>query len=614
MSFHIVKNYKQEKHLFQQRLWLVVIFVVILTALLSLRLFYLQILENHTYTTLSEQNRLMLLPIEPSRGLIFDRNNVLLAENIPVFSLDVLPNQTENLDLELDELQKIISLTPTELDQFDKNWQEQKRLQPVTLKLNLNEEEVAKFYLNQYRLPGFTVNTHLIRHYPLGATTVAALGYMSRINTKELSEIDQTNYKASNFIGKVGLEKYYENDLHGKIGYQQVEIDMGGRIIRVLKRITPQSGVDLYLTIDSKLQAIAQEALGAENGAVVAIEPQTGEIITFVSNPTYDPNMFIAGVPAKTFHELQNSPNKPMYNRAVRGQFPPGSTIKPFIALEGLDSGTINPDYTINDPGWFKLPNSTHLYHNATHVGYGKINVVNSIIVSCDTFFYNLATLLGINKIDSMLQRFGFGEKIGLDIGEEVAGNVPSPAWKMRKTNTSWYPGDTVISGIGQGFMLVTPLQLAYGVATIANHGMRIRPHLAYKVKTASGNTFTIQPIQDPPIKLNNPKNWNIVIKAMEGVISSINPRGTGRVHFGTDVAYSVAAKTGTAQLFRHYFDENQAAEEAKLAKRLRNDSLFIAFAPVDKPKIAIAVIAENSAIAGSVARKVLDAYLIKKF
>lgn len=611
-SFHLVKNYKHEKRLFQKNLWLVVAILIALTSLLVFRLFYLQIFQHKLYSTLSEQNRLVLLPIEPNRGLIFDRNGVLIAENLPVFSLEILPHQLESLDKELTEIQKIIPLSETELDQFDKNWSEHQRLQPVPLKLNLTEEEMAKFYLNRYRFPGFTINARFIRHYPLGPTMVNVLGYMSRINTKELKDIDSINYSANTFIGKIGVEKYYEDELHGEVGYQQVEIDASGRVIRVLKRIPPVSGTNLFLSVDSKLQDLAQKALGNENGAVVVIKPQTGEILALVSNPSYDPNPFVTGISTKDFHALQNSPDKPMFNRAVRGQFPPGSTIKPFIALQGLDSEKINEGYTINDPGWFKLPNYTHPYRDWLHTGHGKVNVVTSIIVSCDTFFYNLANMLGISSINSMLQRFGFGKKVDVDIGEELPGNIPSPEWKMRKFQTSWYPGDTVLVGIGQGFMLVTPLQLAYGAATIAMRGLRMHPHLLIKTQAANNQPVAVTPTQDEPIKLNNPKNWNIVIKGMRGVVDSAQPKGTAHARF-MDVQYSVAAKTGTVQLFSHYLDETQAAEEIKIPKKLRNHSLFIGFAPIEQPQVSIAVVAENSIVASIVARKVLDYIILQE-
>ncbi|MFA6409633.1 MAG: penicillin-binding protein 2 [Gammaproteobacteria bacterium] len=610
---NIIKNHQNEVRLFQRRLLIVGIFILVLTGILLARLFYLQVWQHKLYNTLSEQNHLILLPVEPNRGLIYDRNGILLADNKSIFSLDVVPAEVENLDEELAILQKILPLTPEEREDFDNNWEGHQRLKPIPIKINLTQDEVFQFYLDRYRLPGFSVNVHSIRYYPEGPDLVSVLGYMSRINAKDLKNIDAVNYSASNFIGKIGIEKSYEDMLHGTIGYQQVEIDASSRIVRVLKRIQPQAGSNIYLTIDSKLQKTAQNAFGKENGGLVAINPQNGEVLAMVSSPTYDPNLFVAGISQKVFKNLQNSPDKPMYNRSVRGQFSPGSTIKPFLAIQGLDSGVITPDYTINDPGWFKLPNSTHIYHDWTHLGHGTVNVAQSIIVSCDTFFYNLAVKLGITAIDNILHRFDFGQKTGIDLGEELSGIVPSPEWKLAKTGSPWYPGYTVITGIGQGFMLTTPLQLAHATAGIAMRGLLFRPHLLYKTQDYQGRVSAVKPTLNSKIVLKKNKTWDVVIKAMQGVITSVNPWGTGRIHFGTDAKYTVAAKTGTAQLFRHYLDENQSAEETRFAKRLRNHSLFIAFAPVDHPKIAIAVVAENSVIAGSIARKVLDSYLLPK-
>lgn len=600
MSSDLIKNQRREKALFKSRLLFAVTLIVILILILVLRLIYLQLWQHKLYSTLSRQNHIVLLPIEPKRGLIFDRNGVLLAENIPTFSLEVMPHHLKDFRANLPELQKIINITPTELEQFRKTWSP-KRLQSVPLKLNLTEEEVAKLYLNRYRFPWLTVEATLIRHYPLGATMVSALGYMGRINDSEIKDIDRANYSNSNFIGKIGIEKYYENELHGQVGYKEVEINASGRILRVLREFSPHSGKDLHLTIDSVLQKTAQDALGKECGAVVVIQPKSGEVLVLASNPGYDPNQFVTGISTQDFQKLQNSRDKPMYNRAIRGEFPPGSTIKPFLALQGLDRGIIDAKYTIDDPGWFKLPNASHIYLDWVKEGHGQVDVVTAIIVSCDTFFYNLATKMGLGLIEDVLHRFGFGEKTGIDLLEERSGNVPSAEWKLRKLGVRWYTGDTVVAGIGQGFLLVTPLQLAYGAATIANRGVRVPPHLIL------GQEASIA----LPVVLKNPDYWNTVIRGMEGVISSTEPWGSGRNRFGGEAPYSVAAKTGTAQLFhhkQHYMNEEW--EKANLPKHLRNHSLFIAFAPVKEPELAIAVIVENnSTLAGNVARKVMDSY-----
>lgn len=607
----VIKNHKHEIKIFRYRLFLIVILLFLFSLVLVARLAYLQIYQHKLYNTLSYQNHFVLLPIEPNRGLIFDRNGVLLAENVPIFSLDLLHNQLKNFKTTLPKLRNIINISDDELEQFYKLSRQRQHANSVPLKLNLTNEDVSKFYLNRYRLPGLTVEARLIRNYPLKDAMVSVVGYVGRINSKELSLIDNVNYSSSNFVGKIGIEKYYESILHGEVGYQQVEVDANGRVVRVLKQILPKHGKDIYLTIDSNLQKVAQEAFGTENGAAVVIDPKNGDILALASNPGYDPNQFVSGISNKDFKKLQNDPSKPMYNRAIRGQFPLASAIKPFIALQGLDSGVIKPDFTVFDPGWFKLKNSKHVYRDWEPAGHGKVDVKHAIIVSCDVFFYHLAVMLGINSIDDILRRFGFGEKTGVDILEELSGNIASPAWKMKKLGARWFQGDTVNSGIGQGYMLTTPLQLAYGVAAIANRGIRFAPHFLLKTKNTDGSYINFANIVvKEPVKLKNPKNWDIVIDAMQGVITSAKPVGTGRSRFGHDVTYSVAAKTGTAQLYRRL---TSVTDESHIKKHLRNNSLFIAFAPVDKPQIAVSVIVENSMIAANIARKIMDYYFLKE-
>jgi penicillin-binding protein 2 len=608
-----IKNYTEEKRLFQRRLIIAAIFILLLISLLIARLIYLQICQHDLYLTMSKKNHLELRPIDPNRGLIYDRNGVLLAENVPVFSLDIIPGHVKDLNQTLADLQKIVALSPNDLEQFYKSLRRHRLFEPIPVKLKLTEKEVAKFQVNQYRFPGVMINARMIRNYPLGQTISSVLGYVGRIDAQDLYNVDIVNYSASNFIGKSGIENYYENELHGQIGYQQVEIDASGRPIRTVDRIPPIPGENLYLTIDSKLQQVAEKALGKEQGAVVAIEPETGEVLALISTPDFDPNLFVQGITTNQFKQLQKTEGNPMYNRAVRGIFPLASTIKPFLALEGLDSGLITPHYTIYDPGWFKLPNTKHIYRdwNWKYGGHGYVNVARAIIVSSDGFFYNLAVLLGIDRIDDILNRFGFGNKTGIDMPNEASGLIPSPDWKMRVRGDHWYTGDTVISGIGQGFMLVTPMQLAAAVAVIANRGLRFQPHLITKIQLPGEQIFKQPPIAEDPIMLTNKNAWQVVIKAMQGVIR--NPSGTGRIRFGTNPKYTVAAKTGTGQVYsNHGRDENQG-NEANIPKKLRNDSAFIAFAPVKNPQIAIAVLIEHSPRAGSVARKVLDYYLIKE-
>lgn len=612
---HYLKNYNQEKNKFKNRVIKSAILISILITILVGRLFNLQIINYKFYTSLSEHNQLEYLPIESNRGLIYDRNGVLLAENLPSFSLNIIPElvQKHNINNTINSLKTIINITPDDIQQFHKTLKQRRHNEHVPIKLKLSQEEVATFYLNQYRFPDVVVEAQMIRHYPLGEITASALGYVGRINSKDLKNIDANNYSASNFIGKIGIEKYYEKTLHGTTGYKVAEVSATGRIVRITKNIPPIHGDTLYLTIDSKLQQVAHEALGKERGAVVAIDPNNGEILALVSHPSFDPNLFANGIDSATFDNLQSSSDKPMYNRATLGSYPLASTIKPFIALQALDTEIITPNFTISDPGWFKLVNSKQIWRDwAFHNnGHGVVNIIRAIIISNDTFFYTIAVKLGIDKIDDILMRFGFGNKTNIDIAEENPGIVASPKWKIKHKGTHWYTGDTVISGIGQGFMLASPLQLANGVSAISMHGKRFQPHLLLFTKKQDNTLIKQATIPLDPVVLKNPSNWNIVINAMQGVIA--NHEGTAHSTFRPIPTYTIAAKTGGAELLHHRILGNNPESSPK---HLRNHKLFIAFAPVENPKIAIAVVTENSIIAPQVARKILDYYLvgIKKY
>lgn len=600
-----IKNNIRETHLFNRRV--IVLVVIIVGACLGLiaRLAFLQVVQHDVFMTLSNQNQLSLIPVEPSRGLIMDRNGVLLAENVPVYSLVVTPDNVPNLQQTIDQLSKIIDITPEDLKRFKKELRQHRPFQPVPLKLKLNDEEVARFYVNQYKYPGVAVNAGMFRYYPYGKEFVSVLGYVARINEEEMKEIDQTNYAGSSSMGKLGIEKYYENYLHGKVGYQQVEVDANGRYVRTLKHFAPIRGDNLYLTIDSKLQLAVERILGNEKGAAVVIKPQTGEVLALVSMPGYDPNPFVIGIDPKRFKELRNSPDKPLYNRAIRGIYPFASTIKPFLATAGLDSGVVGIGYSIRDPGYFVIPGLHHAYRDWRKEGHGVVNLPKAITVSCDTYFYGLAVKLGVDRMYTYLRKFGFGMLTGLDVGEELAGLVPSPEWKRKKLHAKWFMGDTVVAGIGQGYMLTTPLQLANGVAIIANRGKKFRPRLLLKVEMPDGTIEELKPIIEPPFTLKNQKNWDVIINAMGNVTST--PQGTAAVAFAK-APYTVAGKTGTAQLTKIVGD-NTHGGDAALPKHLRNHKLFIAFAPIDNPQIALAVLVENSTLAPRVARAIFDYY-----
>jgi penicillin-binding protein 2 len=607
-----IKNYHQEIQLVSQRSIAALVLMVILVIMLICRLVYLQLNQHALYTTLSQKNSLDLIPVEPTRGLIYDRNGILLAENLPVFSLDVIPYKAGNLPKALSEIAKLVPLNDTDIVQFQKQLKQHRRFDEIPLKLRLSESEVAKFSENLYRFPGFIIKARLIRHYPFDATFSHVLGYVGRINIDELEDIDTTNYSATNYIGKLGIEKYYEDELHGRVGYQQAENDASGEPIRVLNQINPIPGKNLFLTLDSRLQIAVEKFLQGHRGAVVAIQPGTGQVLALVSQPGYDPNSFVAGISTQDFTQLQNSPDRPLYNRALRGLYPLASTIKPFFALEGLDSGVITPNTTIFDPGWFQLKNSEHIFHDWRRHGHGTVNLNKAIINSCDTYFYELASRLGIGRMDHILSEFGFGELTGIDLDEELPGIVASPAWKKRVKGVSWYEGDTIISGIGQGYMQATPLQLANAMSIIANAGDRYTPYLLMGTQEPGKHFVPQPPTPHSKLVLTNPNNWTIVSTALQGVVNS--PDGTGKKL--SHAAYTVAAKTGTAQVYsfkkNHYDVEEGEESQDNIPEKLRDHHWLIAYAPIDHPQIAIAVLVESSNEATAIAREILDYYLLQ--
>lgn len=599
-----IKNHLIETDLFRTRCLIIIAIITLCSFFVIGRLVFLQISEHHFYSSLSHQNLMGVIPVEPNRGLIYDRNGILLAKNVPTFTLAVLPHHVKNLDDTLAQINDILPLKQEEIDAFKHIKYQYRPFQPVPLKYKLSEQEVAQYYVNRYRLPGMTLQTQMLRAYPLGETTAHIVGYVGRINASELRNLDPRNYNASEYIGKVGIEKYYEKALHGAYGAEEAEINASGQIIRSLKRINPKPGDNLYLTIDSQLQAVAEKAMGKETGAIVIMQPSTGEVLAMVSHPSYDPNPFVTGLSHRDYQKLQTSPDHPLYNRAIHGQFASGSTIKPFFALIALDDKIISTAYKIFDTGWFQLPNTQHVYHDWHRSGHGWVNVSKAIIVSCDTFFYKLAVSLGIKKIDAILNQFGFGQLTGIDMPKENAGLVPTPEWKRGQKGASWYTGDTIEVGIGQGFMLASPLQLAQAVSTIANRGQRFKPHLLLKTKSPDGQIHLQKPEAKMPIMLHHPETWNTVIKAMRGVVD--HPEGTAEL-YGKHPDYTVAAKTGTAQVYGHHRDEDRTRTD--LPKKLRNNHLFIAFAPVERPQIAIAVIVEHNAMADRMTNTILTYY-----
>lgn len=600
------KNYRAESQNQRFRLNLLVAMLIILSLVLILRLAYLQISEFKRYQTLSLKNQMSIIPIAPPRGVILDRNGVLLAENIPVYVLEIIPEHVKNMKETLAKLRELLpSISDDDIETFNRARAQNRSFVPIPVKLKLSQEEVAIFAINQYHFKGVSIKARLMRHYPLGEMTAHALGYVGRININELKKVDPTNYRATNFIGKSGIEKYYEDILHGKVGYQMTETDVSGRTLRIINKVNPHSGAKLYLSLDIRLQEAAYNALKDKRGAVVVINSHNGELLAMVSSPSFDPNIFVGGVSTKDYKILSNALQRPMFNRAVRGVYPPASTIKPFVGLAGLDKGFVTPASEIWDYGKFKLPTASHVYRDWKKTGHGAMNFKRAITVSCDTYFYQLGHKMGISNIEDMLVQFGLGQLTHIDLHEEANGIIPSARWKKQMKGVSWYPGDTVITSIGQGFMLATPLQMANATASLGQHGQRFKPHLLTKtVNSDNGEVDEYKPVEEYPVHLRDESNWDVVADAMHNVLTS--NEGTG-YRFGRNPPYPVAGKTGTAQVFSGHQYEKTKYED--IPEALRDNSLFIAFTPVEKPDIAIAVVVENDVIASTVARKVLDAY-----
>ena len=586
------------------RLNLLFVFVILLTLVLTLRLSYLQFVQYKRFATLSLKNQMSILPIAPSRGVILDKNGVILAENIPVYVLELIPERVQSIAKTLQALQEILpSINNDDIKNFKRSRKQNPAYVPIPIKLKLSDEEVAIFATNQYRFPGVTIKALLMRHYPLGEITAHLLGYVGRLNQEELNQVDATNYRSTNFIGKTGIEKFYESELHGQVGYQQIETDVSGKALRILSKQVPRSGNKLYLTVDSRLQETAYQALLDKHGAAVLLSVKTGDILAMVSAPSFDPNLFVNGISSEDYKRLSDVQERPLFNRAVRGLYPPASTIKPFMAITGLQSGLATLHDRIYDPGWYRLPGVKHAYRDWKRSGHGIMTLKRALTVSCDTYFYQLGNKLGILAIEKMLTRFGFGQLTHVDLVEETAGLVPSPHWKRQTKKLPWYPGDTLITSIGQGFMLITPIQLANATAALAFDGRRFRPHLLSKQIT-DHEILEYKPIEEYPLKLQNFAHWNIVKEAMHSVITE--QEGTGG-RFGRDALYTVAGKTGTAQVFSLSQDDKK--QYLNLPPELRDHSLFIAFAPVEDPEVAVAVVVEHDNAASPVARQILDAY-----
>lgn len=605
-----IKDPLAENRVFLSRIVAAFLLILLIIAGLIVRLGYLQVVGHEHYATLSKDNRIKISPLPPTRGVIYDRKGRMLAENVPTYSLELIPEQIKNMDETLAKLTNLLAIPEEKIEQFHKQRKRNKAFATTPLLQNLSDEDVAKFAVVRPYFPGVDVYARLVRHYPYAELAAHVVGYVGRINEQELKTLPTAEYRGTDIIGKNGIEKSYESHLLGIAGYEEIETNAQARAVNTVATVEPIAGSNIYLTLDMDLQKIAYDALGEYNGAAVAIDIKTGGVLVFVSRPGFDPNPFVTGISTKEYKTLRDSSDQPLYNRALRGLYPPGSTVKPFLALAGLEYNVIDFGHRLYCPGYYKLPNVNHKYRDWKKWGHGMVDMNEAITQSCDVYFYDLALALGIDKMSEFMHKFGFGEKSGIDLVGEVSGLMPSKEWKRTHRNRAWYPGETLITGIGQGYMQVTPLQLALATATLANYGKMITPHLVQEIITPDYATPPeLQPESRIPLKKLNVDN---IIFAMTNVVHG--NRGTaGRL--SKAINYQIAGKTGTAQVFT--VKQEEKYNENAIDFKMRDHALFIAFAPVHDPKIAIAVVAEHGGHGGSVAApmagQVIDAYLNPK-
>ena len=609
-----LKDENNEKRVFALRSLLASVFILALTGALLFRLYQLQIVDYQHYQTLSDKNRMQLQSMPPNRGLIFDRNGQILADNQPVFSVSIIPEYVDSIDDVITQLSDLIDIRESQIERFKKRLQRGRRpYQPVPLKSKLSDQEIAMIEVRRHELKGVEIQAELARYYPLGASTAHSLGYVGRISQKDLSRVDEKNYSGTNYIGKLGLERFYEDELHGTVGFQTVETNASNRVLRVLNKTNPIPGHNLMLYLDANLQKKAEQLLGDRRGAVVAIEPKTGGLLAVASTPSFDPNAFVTGIDYKSYGELRDSLDLPLFNRALRGQYPPGSTVKPFIALAGLETNSTSKHYTIWDKGWYQLENDERIYRDWKRQGHGRVNLNDAVVQSCDTYFYELGFKMGVDIISKYLSYFGFGVNPSLDISEARDGILPSREWKRAVKGRAWYPGDSLNLSIGQGYFLATPLQLVSATAMLANRGAWVAPRFVKSMQSASGEILPNPMKRDVNIEPYTPRkseNIDFVINSMIEVMHGV--KGTARSS-GRDSTYKMAGKTGTAQVVGIKQGEKYDAEA--LRERHRDHALFVGFAPVNDPEIAVAVVVENGGGGGStaapIARELFDEWII---
>lgn len=614
-GFDAIKDLYEEKRTFTARVAVAGVICLVMIGLLTLRLIDLQLLKHDYYSTRADDNRMRLIAVAPVRGLIYDRNGALVAQNLPSFVLDITPEQVHDLDDTLARLGQYVHLTDNDIARFRERMRKGPRYRSVTLRSNLTPEEVARYELNRYDFEGVEVSAGLVRDYPLGASAAHVIGYVGGISEADYATISEADYQGLSQIGKSGLERSHENELRGTPGAKVVEANAGGRPLRELDSRPGSSGQNLYMSLDAQLQLVAEKALGELNGAVVAVDPRSGEVLAMVSKPGFEPELFVEGIDNATYKGLLDDPDRPLYNRALLGTYPPGSTIKPFMAVAGLISGTLNPATKVFDPGYFQLPGVDRKYRCYWRQGHGYVDLNYAMQKSCDVYFYQAAINMGIEKIDEVLGAFGIGKLTGVDIPHEKSGILPSREWKRRVYKQAWFPGETVNTGIGQGYMTLTPMQLATATATLAMRGKGFKPHLVHAVEVASAHSVTAIPSEAlAPVESRDPGVFDRVIESMQLVTQA--PGGTAYAVF-KDAPYTVAGKTGTAQVAGMRQDELVAKKLDATPVHLRDHALFMAFAPVNDPQIAIAVVAEHAGHGGSaaapVARQVIDQWLLGK-
>ncbi|MGE8543642.1 MAG: penicillin-binding protein 2 [Acinetobacter johnsonii] len=602
-----LKNVQQEKRIFRNRTFISMGIVVFFLLILVTRYAYLQLVQFDEFSTASDQNRIRLQPLAPARGYIYDRNGVLLADNYPVFTATMSRADVTDIDATIERLTPILELTPDDIERFNSRIKASRKTERVSIKLNLNENDIARFSEVKYQFPGVNIETQMTRYYPHGELFAHVIGYVGRINDKELKSINKDLYAGTNLIGKIGVENSYEDLLHGVPGNESVEADAHGNVLRHLGRKEPVRGNDLYLSLDYGLQTVASEQLAGRRGAIVAMDPRTGEILALVSSPSFNPNLFVTGISHTDYSGLRDNLDQPLYNRAVQGAYPPGSTIKPMFGLGGIHYGLIDWGTAISDHGYFTLPGDSHKFRDWKKSGHGVVNLHKSQVVSCDTFFYILSFRMGIEKMNTWMRQFGFGEKTGVDLPSESTGLYPNPEWKMRTRDAKWLKGETISVSIGQGAFTATPLQLAMATAITANHGSHVIPHVLQTSKGAKPHKDLNAP--DGKIQFNGTdQDWIQMRDAMVDVIET----GTGR-GIRTPM-YKIAGKTGTAQV--KSIAQGKRYNEALLTERQLDHGLFVGFAPAENPEIAIAVVWENGRHGGSaaqLARPILDYWLLTR-